>query len=404
MGTKQTYHRQSTKTDDCELVPLPQLPLTKKIETYLGSNQTPKVIIFRIISMLDPLSCLRLSMTSNLFPQFFTKHPIACLSSEKKLNPQLRRLYYEYCSQSLPLASVPQFLALKNSDQLVEYKKTMDPMHDDYLVIDFSKELNIGSIDILRTSSLLINWSNDYKSEEDAIKRSLDQFINFFQYQTFPNVKKLVLNNLVYSSRVINFLIGTFNKLKYLNIASYNTKSRFDIFLSQFTTINELEIMLPISSDFRSTLYFTMPIQLEKITFNGLQKNSKTISCKSKSNVRLIRPFQSTSLKTIIFKNDSCDDNLTTFSVKIPSCTEIFTSNTKGWTTLSCEFEDGCSHLIVIHVSEKDNYPFLEKSPDGKLSLTPDGKLILNEEMCPNCKEFGVFDKDGNLQIIWRKQ
>jgi len=139
MGTKQTYHRQSTKTDDCELVPLPKLPLTKKIETYLGSNQTPKVIIFRIISMLDPLSCLRLSMTSNLFPQFFTKHPIACLSSEKKLNPQLRRLYYEYCSQSLPLASVPQFLALKNSDQLVEYKKTMDPMHDDYLVIDFSK-------------------------------------------------------------------------------------------------------------------------------------------------------------------------------------------------------------------------------------------------------------------------
>jgi len=402
MGTKQTYHRQSTKTDDCELVPLPKLPLTKKIETYLGSNQTPKVIIFRIISMLDPLSCLRLSMTSNLFPQFFTKHPIACLSSEKKLNPQLRRLYYEYCSQSLPLASVPQFLALKNSDQLVEYKKTMDPMHDDYLVIDFSKKSNFRSIDLSKTFSILFNWSDDYGSNKDAIGRSVvDQFKKIFQSRTYPNVKKLVLNNLVYSSDFINLLIGTFNELQYLNITSYNTKSKFDVPLSNFTTINELEIMLPISDDFRASIHFTLPIQLEKVTFNGLQQNSKTISCVPK--VRLIKPFRGTSLKIIIFKN-GLPDNVNTVYVNIPPCTEKFTSNTKEWRTLRCEFDDGYSHLIVIHVSEEDDYPFLEKSPDGKLSLTPDGKLILNKEMCPKCEEFGVFDKDGNLQIIWRKQ
>jgi len=405
MGTKQTYHRQSTKTDDCELAPHPISPLTKKIETYLGSVQTPKEIICRIISMLDPLSCLQLSMTSHLFPQFFTKHPIACLSSETKPNPQLKRVYYTYCSQSLRPACLSQFLALKNSDQLVEYEKTMDPMHDDYLVIDFSKELNIRPIDLLGIFSLLINWSDDYGSNKDAIERSVvDQFKKIFQSRKFPNVKKLVLNNLVYSSKFINLLIRTFNELKYLNIASYSTKSKFNVSLSKFTTINELEIMLPILGDFDPLIFFTIPIQLEKITFNGLQKNSKSISCKSKFNVQLINPFEGTSLKNIIFKNEFCDNLNNTVYVNIPPCTEIFTSNTKGWTTLNCKFEGGCSHLIVIHVSEEDDYPFLEKSPDGKLSLTPDGKLILNEEMCPNCKEFGVFDKDGNLQIIWRKQ
>jgi len=398
MGTKQTHHRQSTQTIGCELVPPPELPLTKKTETYLGSTQTPNEIIYIIISMLDPLSCLRLSMTSHFFPKFFTEHPIACFSSKTKLNPQLKRLYYEYCCQSLPSASLPQFLALKNSDQLVEYEKTMDPMHDDYLVIDFSKKLNFRSIDLSETPSILFNWSDDYGSKEDAIERSVvDQFKKFFQSQTFPNVKKLVLNNLVYSYDFISLLAETFNGLQYLNIASYSIKSKFNVSLSKFTTINELEIMLPISGDFRPSIRFTIPIQLEKITFNGLQNNPKSISCKPKVNMQIVDPFRGTSLKIIIFKNGLSDD-LTTLSVNIPSCTEIFISNTKGWRALNCEFEGGYSHLKIIHVSEKDKYkyPFIYMSPGGK--------LILNEEMCPNCKEFGVFDEDGNLQIIWRKQ
>jgi len=162
--------------------------------------------------------------------------------------------------------------------------------------------------------------------------------------------------------------------------------------------------MLPISSDFPASIDpFIIPIQLEKITFNGLQHNTKTTSCKSKSNVRLIKRYLGTSLKTIIIKNELPDKN-NTFYFNVPACTENLISNTKGWTQLNCVFDDGCSHLIVIHVSKKDSYQFLNRSPDGKLSLTPDGNLSLNEKMCPNCEEFGVYDKDGNLQIIWRKQ
>lgn len=402
MGTKQTHQRQSTQIDDYELAPLSELPLTKKTVTYnLGSTQTPQEIFYIIVSMLNRFSCLQLSMVSQLFQEFFIKHPIVCLSSKTKLKPQLAHLYYEHYSQSLKLTSLPQFLVVKNSGQLVEYKKTM---HDDCLIIDFSKKLKKFDLDISRFYSLIINWPNDYKSFQDAIERSWDQFASFFQFQTFPNVKKVVLNNLVYSSDFIEFLIGTFNGLEYLNIASYNTKSMFNIPLSKFTTIKELEIMLPISSDFPASIDpFIIPIQLEKITFNGLQHNTKTTSCKSKPNVRLIKRYLGTSLKTIIIKNELPDKN-NTFYFNVPACTENLISNTKGWTQLNCVFDDGCSHLIVIHVSKKDSYQFLNRSPDGKLSLTPDGNLSLNEKMCPNCEEFGVYDEDGNLQIIWRKQ
>jgi hypothetical protein len=323
MGTKQTTHqRQSTQTSYCEPVTLPKLPLTKKIETYLGSAQTPGEIIYIIVSMLDSLSCLQLSMTSHLFPKFFTKYPIACLSSKTKLNPQLTRLYYKYCCQSSRSTTfLPQFLVLKNSGQLVEYKKTM---HDDYLIIDFSEKLNFHSIDLSGISSLLINWPNNYKSDEDAIERSVDQFITFFQSQTYPNVKKLVLNNLVYTSDFINLLIGTFDKLKYLNIASYNTKSKFDIPISNFTTINELEITSPTSDDFADIIYFTLPIQLEKITFNSLMQNYKVV-ISYRNKVRTIQTLQCTSLKTMMilnnnfYDNDDINDEL---YIEIPLCIE----------------------------------------------------------------------------------
>jgi len=139
MGTKQTHQRQSTKADDYELAPLSELPLTKKTETYnLGSAQTPQETFYIIVSMLNRFSCLQLSMVSQLFQVFFIKHHIACFSSKTKLKPQLAHLYYEHYSQSLKLTSLPQFLVVKNSGQLVEYKKTM---HDDCLIIDFSKKL-----------------------------------------------------------------------------------------------------------------------------------------------------------------------------------------------------------------------------------------------------------------------
>jgi len=134
--------------------------------------------------MLNRFSCLQLSMVSQLFQEFFIKHPIVCLSSKTKLKPQLAHLYYEHYSQSLKLTSLPQFLVVKNSGQLVEYKKTM---HDDCLIIDFSKKLKKFDLDISRFYSLIINWPNDYKSFQDAIERSWDQFASFFPV---PNISK----------------------------------------------------------------------------------------------------------------------------------------------------------------------------------------------------------------------
>jgi len=381
MGTKSTHQQQSTH----QIV-------------ILGVNYftlIPKEVIYLIISMLDPLDCRQLSMTSYLLRKPFT-YTVVCISNKTKLNFKLARLYNRHYSQFLlqPIF-IPQFLIFKNSNQLVKYKKTMDPMHDDHLIIDFSE--NLLSLDISEFSSLLINFPN-YESPEDAIKRSVERFEKFFQFKKYPNVKKLVLNNLVYSSRFINLLIGTFDGLKYLNIASYNNKSKFDVPLSNFTTINELEITLSTSDDFDNNLLFTPPIQLEKITFNSLRQNSKTISC-CLYKVRTITILQCTLLKAIILKNNFNDDINNLLYIDIPPCLENFTSDTNGWKSIYCQPKSEYSHFRIIHVSESSSYKFIIRSPDED----EDEKLSLNFDMCPNCIEFGVFDKDGKLRIIWKK-
>jgi len=140
----------------------------------------PEEIILLIISILGSLNCRQLSMTSQLLRNFFTYYIVPCISNKTKIDFQLADSYAKDGSPfSLKPTYIPQFLILKNSYQLMKYKKTMDPLHDDCLIIDLSKDLPLFDLFSLSRisgfSSIFINWSN-YPSTEYAIKHSLGEF------------------------------------------------------------------------------------------------------------------------------------------------------------------------------------------------------------------------------------
>jgi len=240
----------------------------------------------------------------------------------------------------------------------------------------------------------------------------------FFQFPNYPNVEKLVLNNFVYSHELMHYLIGKFDGLKYLNIASYNTNSKFDANLLKFTTINELEITSPTLADFGTIIRLALPIQLEKITFNSLKHNSGHVSRTHKC--LEITTLQGTELKTIVVNNNlynDDDDIYNALFIDIPPSVQNLILNTNGWKSIFCHSQSDYSHLKIIHVSQyivrQYNVNHFDKyiaNYFGQyivlpfLILSPNGKLRLDHKMCPGCIEFGVFDKDGKLQIIWKKQ
>jgi len=84
----------------------------------------PEEIILLIISILGSLNCRQLSMTSQLLRNFFTYYIVPCISNKTKIDFQLADSYAKDGSPfSLKPTYIPQFLILKNSYQLMKYKK-----------------------------------------------------------------------------------------------------------------------------------------------------------------------------------------------------------------------------------------------------------------------------------------
>jgi hypothetical protein len=368
----------------------------------------PLEIIWQIISKVDLINCLPLTIAFRSFRESFTS-TVVHLSNQQKPDSNLTHLCYEFCDRfsSFPKV-IPQFLTL-NSDQLVDHQKKMLPMHG--LVFNCSEMIPL--LDDALELPILIRFPN-FSFFQNAIECSMKYIKKVLTCKNYSKVKRLVLENLVYSSKLIELLNTKFDGLEYLNITSFNPKSDFDQdvnILSKFTTISELEITLPTLSHFS----FCPPIQLKKCTINTLQSNSTT----GTGRMQMINIVRSTSLEILIIKrnpDDGLDSLYMTYS-PIP-CLKNLISNTNGkylsqhnvsdlylsqLTTDDRKYlsqlkpGDGWySNLRIIHVSKGDRFPFLVRSPDGKLSLIFD--------MVPACEEFGVVDEFGKLHIIWKKQ
>jgi len=215
-------------------------------------------------------------------------------------------------------------------------------------------------------------------------------------------VKKLVLSNFVYSPEMMEYLTTTFDELESIKIVSFNPNSSIDpyeVSLPKFTTFSELEIQVSTSDAFDIDL----PDKLKEFTINtckmNLEKNSHTSQTIHASHCML---------KSLII--NKADEDISTLFIErplIPSL-EILISNTKnGQSAFYGTAADWYSNLRIFHFSQNDicrndicrrddEFPFIIKSSDGTLSL--------DEKMCPNIMELGMFDEFGEIQIIWKKQ
>lgn len=271
MGGKSSH--QPETIDNYKVVTFSELSLSNQINASDLSlfAPIPKEIVYLIISMLGPLNCWQLTETSRSLRNFFT-HTVAYFSSKQKPDPDLTHLYNNFCSRFTFPHLIPQFLVLNNSVQLVEYEQNMHLIHG--LVVNCSESLPL--LDLPELPFLLISWPN-YKSSQDGIKRSMDHISELLKSHRYPKVKRLVLKNLVCSSKLIEYLITKFEELEYLNIVSFNSNYNFgpcETSLSELTVLEELEITLPTLNDFTLGL----PDQLKECTINALQQNRKS-SC-----------------------------------------------------------------------------------------------------------------------------
>jgi len=148
-------------------------------------------------------------MTSSLFLKFFTFY-VGHLSNEQEPDPVLIHLCNESCTQASFPKIIPQFLAL-NSNQLVESSQKIHPM--DVVVIDCFED--IPSVVLPESRDVLINLPN-YESLRIGIRDSIIQISKALQCHKHLKAENLVLNNFVWSSESIEYLLTTFNELKNL--------------------------------------------------------------------------------------------------------------------------------------------------------------------------------------------
>ena len=124
-------------------------------------------------------------------------------------------------------------------------------------------QTNISNLQTSEVESLEINWSDTSSQEEYT--RCREEILRFLKSHKFPKVKRLVLNNLFYSGKLVEDLVETFPNIEHLKILPFNSKNgscvaNFSILFS----LRELEITLGFSDDIR----LFPPMQLKELTLS----------------------------------------------------------------------------------------------------------------------------------------
>jgi len=166
----------------------------------------------------------------------------------------------------------------------------------DSVIVNCSKK--IPSVYLPESRNFIINLPN-YRSLKIGIRDSIVQISKAFQCHKHLKAENLVLNNFVWSSELIEYLLTRFNELKKLNVTSFNPNSELNIFLSDNTTLDELEMTLPSSKEF----ILCPPAQMTKLTIKTLQPNPGT----GTRNFQTIDALKSTLMKILIMKRHPLD-------------------------------------------------------------------------------------------------
>ena len=93
-------------------------------------------------------------------------------------------------------------------------------------------QTDISNLQTSEVESLEINWSDTSSQEEYT--RCREEISRFLKSHRFPKVKRLVLNNLFYSEKLVEDLIEKFPNIEYLKILPFNSASRMIRVLTNF--------------------------------------------------------------------------------------------------------------------------------------------------------------------------
>ena len=152
----------------------------------------------------------------------------------------------------------PQLLTMDNSPQL----STMDKLSVNYK--HGRLQTDISNLQTSKVEFLEINWSDT--SSQDRYTHCREEILRFLESHKFPKAKRLVLNNLFYSYKLLYNLICRFKNIEHLKILPFNCANA-DYFMAcfrSFSTLSELEIALG-SLDHIGLI---LPKQLKELTLS----------------------------------------------------------------------------------------------------------------------------------------
>ena len=106
-----------------------------------------------------------------------------------------------------------------NSPQLL----TMDKLSVTYQ--HGTLQTDISNLQISEVEFLEINWSGKSSSQEEYTRCRVE-ISRFLKSHEFPKVKRLVLNNLFYSEKLVENLLEKFPNIEHLKILPFNSSRR----------------------------------------------------------------------------------------------------------------------------------------------------------------------------------
>ena len=103
-------------------------------------------------------------------------------------------------------------------------------------------QTDISNLQTSKVEFLEIKWSGE-SSSQDEYTRCREKMLRSLESHKFPKVERFVLNNLFYSSELLEKLIEKFNNMEYLKILPFNSKNGCIVTdFMDFTALSELEI------------------------------------------------------------------------------------------------------------------------------------------------------------------
>ena len=156
---------------------------------------------------------------------------------------------------------------MDNSPQL----STMDELSVTYQ--HGTLQTDISNLQTSEVESLEINSSD--ASPQEEYTRCRVEISRFLKPHRFLKVKRLVLNNLFYSEKLVENLLEKFRNIEYLKILPFNSKN--DLYLTNFeelTALRKLEMTLGFSDDIK----LRPPVQLKELTLSISKVVSESMS------------------------------------------------------------------------------------------------------------------------------